>query len=59
MELKLFDVALGTKILSRRYRGSLKDCRTMIDSFTNDVSAAIAENDDPKGQWDFTMGSIF
>ena len=41
MELRLFDVGMGNQMLGKRYSGSLKDSRKMINQFTNAVLEAI------------------
>ncbi|MDR1922076.1 MAG: hypothetical protein LBS31_10120 [Candidatus Adiutrix sp.] len=41
LELRLFDVGLRTQKLAKRYTGSVKDARKMINQFTNAVILAI------------------
>lgn len=41
LEMRLFDVGMGRQMLGKRYTGSLKDARKMINQFTNSVLEAI------------------
>jgi TolB protein len=41
MELRLFDVAMGVQKVAKRYSGSVKDARSMINRFTNEVILAV------------------
>ncbi len=41
LEMRLFDVGLGRQMLGKRYTGSSKEGRQMINQFTNDLLAAI------------------
>lgn len=41
LEMRLFDVAVGKQMLGKRYSGSTKDARKMINQFTNAVLEAI------------------
>ena len=41
LEMRLFDVSLGKQLLGKRYSGSSKDARKMINAFTNAVLEAI------------------
>ncbi len=41
LEMRLFEVGAGRQMLGKRYSGSAKDARRMINEFTNDLLEAI------------------